>query len=78
MIWANPFQAFTEDMISEGRDGYAPERIGQVVLTALTTPRPKGRYAPVPGKLLDETLPGMLPRRLLDWLVGRQIGLVKP
>jgi len=39
-------------------------------------PKPKTRYAPVKGKFLNETLPSMLPDRVLDRLLGRQFGLL--
>lgn len=52
-IWERPFRAFTDQMIRAGRKGLAPERIGEVVRTALTVAKPRARYAPVPGKLLN-------------------------
>lgn len=52
-IWERPFRVFTDFMIKEGRQGLAPERIGEVVRMALTVTKPRSRYAPVPGKLLN-------------------------
>ncbi len=76
-IWERPFRAFTDYMIKDGRKVLAPERIGEVVRTALTTAKPRARYAPVPGKLLNWILPTTLPRRVVDRLIGRQLGLMK-
>ncbi len=35
-IWERPFRAFTDYLLKDGREGLAPERIGEVVRTALT------------------------------------------
>lgn len=74
-IWDRPFKAFSGTMLKDGRKGLAPERIGEVVRTALTVAKPRARYAPVPGKLLNWTLPTMLPTRVVDQLIGSQLGL---
>ncbi len=76
-IWDRPFRAFRDTMIENGRKGLAPERIGEVVRTALTVARPRSRYAPVPGKLLNWTLPTSLPRRVVDRLIGGPLGLIR-
>lgn len=74
-VWERPFRAFRDTMIKNGRKGLAPERIGEVVRTALTVAKPRARYAPVPGKLLNWTLPTALPSRVVDRLIGGQLGL---
>lgn len=74
-VWERPFRTFRETMITNGRKGMPPERIGEVVRTALTVAKPKLRYAPVHGKLVNWTLPTTLPRRVLDRLIGGQLGL---
>lgn len=74
-VWERPFRVFRETMIQNGRKGLAPERIGKVVRTALTVAKPKTRYAPVSGKLINWTLPNTLPRRVVDRLIGGQLGL---
>ena len=75
-IWDAPFRAFAKFMITNGRKGLAPERVGEVVATALTVPRPRTRYVVVKNRLLNSTLPSTLPRRTLDRLIGRQLGLL--
>ena len=74
-VWERPFRAFTDHMLKDGRKGLAPECIGEVVRTALTVAEPRARYAPVPGKLLNWTMPTTLPSRVVDRLIGRQLGL---
>ncbi len=76
-VWERPFRAFRDTMIENGRKGLAPERIGDVVLTALTAAKPRSRYAPVPGRLFNWTLPTSLPRRVVDRLIGGRLGLLR-
>ena len=73
-----PADKFTRFMVDEGRKGFPPERIGRVVLTALTTRRPRLRYAVVPNPLVNWVLPRLLPKRVIDRAIGRQLGLVAP
>ena len=75
-IWERPFQTFTDYMLKDGRKGLAPERIGEVVRTALTVAKPQARYAPVPRKLLNWTVPMTLPSRVVDRLISKQLGLL--
>ena len=75
-IWERPFKAFTGWMIQNGRQGLEPEAVGEVIATALTSPRPKTRYAVVKGKFLNATLPSLLPRRTGDRMMGRRLGLL--
>ncbi|WP_375463959.1 SDR family NAD(P)-dependent oxidoreductase [uncultured Methylobacterium sp.] len=74
-MWERPFRAFRDTMIENGRKGLTSDQIGEVVRTALTAAKPRARYAPVPGKLLNWTLPTTLPSRLVDRLIGGQLGL---
>ena len=74
-VWERPFRAFTDYVTKDGRKGLAPERIGEVVRTPLTTAKPWARYAPVPGKLLNWIVPTTLLRRVVDRLIGGQLGL---
>lgn len=67
------FQAY---FIKSGREGLPPERIGMTVLKALTTAHPRIRYAVVPKPLMNWYLPRLLPRRFVDRVVGRALGLL--
>jgi len=68
---------FRSYFIREGRKGLRPERLGEAVHLALTARRPRTRYAVVPQRFKNWTLPQLLPKRLLDTLIGRQIGLTE-
>jgi NAD(P)-dependent dehydrogenase (short-subunit alcohol dehydrogenase family) len=75
--YAEIIDRFSKYFIAEGRKGFPPERIGAAVFVALTAARPKVRYAVVPQRLMNWTLPRLLPKRLLDQIIGKQLGLAK-
>lgn len=64
--WAKSLEAFAETMLKGGRDGLPPQKIAEVIETALTADSPKARYAPVPNKLTNFILPTLLPKRMVD------------
>jgi NAD(P)-dependent dehydrogenase (short-subunit alcohol dehydrogenase family) len=61
-------------MIRSGRKGYPPEKVGEVVLRALTTSRPRVRYAVIPGTSWRRILQNLLPKRLVDRIIARSLG----
>jgi short-subunit dehydrogenase len=63
-------------MTEMGRKGLAPERIGEVVHTALTAPKPKTRYIVTPDPL-QNWMSNNLPKRLVDRTIAKQLGLVE-
>lgn len=67
-------QRIQEYMIQNGRNGLPPEKVGEVVLEALTTPRPRVRYAVVPGSFFKRILPFIVPKRLVDRFIARMLG----
>jgi NAD(P)-dependent dehydrogenase (short-subunit alcohol dehydrogenase family) len=69
------FQKFT---VAEGRKGLSPECLGEAVHVALSTAKPKARYAVIKQRFKNWTLPRLLPARLLDAVVARQLGFIKP
>ncbi len=73
--YAKALKKFTDYMVVGGRKGYKPERIGEVVFRALTTAKPHVRYAVVPQRLMNWSLPNLLPRRWVDRLMAGQAGL---
>src|ERR1700685_3697190 len=71
-------QSFQKFIVAEARtNGLAPERLGEAVYVALTTTKPKARYAVIPQRFKNWTLPRLLPTRMLDAAVGKQMGLKK-
>lgn len=64
-------------MIAQGKKGFAPEKLGRAVWRALSTEKPKTRYAVVPGRLMNWTLPGLLPKRTVDKMIAGRLGLTR-
>jgi NAD(P)-dependent dehydrogenase (short-subunit alcohol dehydrogenase family) len=63
-----------EYMIRDGRKGYPPEKVGEVVWHALTTPSPRVRYAIIPGSSFRRIIQTLLPRRVVDRIIARNLG----
>ena len=61
-------------MVELGRKGLPPERIGETVHTALTTPKPKTRYIVTPEPLTN-WMGNNLPKRFLDRTIAKRLGL---
>lgn len=76
IIWEQPFKTFVNWMIENGRKGLAPEKIGEVIASALTVSKPKTRYVLAQRKFFNVTMPSLLPSRVVDHLMGKQIGLL--
>ncbi len=74
-VYAPALDRLRAFMLSLGKSGLPPERIGQVVHTALTTAKPKVRYvvSPDPFQVL---MTQILPKRTLDRIVGKRLGLL--
>src|SRR3984957_8457012 len=72
-------QKFQKFIVAEARNnGLSPERLGEAVHVALSTAKPKARYAVVPQRFKNWTLPRLLPVRMLDGGLAKALGLTKP
>ena len=71
-------QNFQKFIVAEGRKGFSPERLGEAVYVALSTAKPQARYAVVKQRFKNWTLPRLLPARMLDAILAKQLGLIKP
>src|ERR1700685_362319 len=72
-------QKFQKWIVNEARtNGLPPERLGEAVHVALSTAKPNARYAVVPHRFKNWTLPRLLPTRMLDSYLAKQMGLKKP
>ena len=74
----NAVQNFQKFIVAEGRKGFSPERLGEAVHVALTTAKPKARYAVIKQRFKNWTLPRLLPARMLDAVVAKHLGFIKP
>jgi NAD(P)-dependent dehydrogenase (short-subunit alcohol dehydrogenase family) len=61
--------------LQQGKRGLAPEYLGQRIMHALTTARPKVRYVVTPEPLLNFVV-NTLPKRMVDRLIARRLGLM--
>lgn len=68
---------FQNYFIEQGRKGLPPKRIGRAVCHALTAAHPRARYAVVPMRLINWSLPRSLSDRMLDRLMAGRLGLQK-
>src|ERR1700693_2221827 len=72
-------QNFQKYIVDEARNnGLPPARLGEAVHLALSAGQPKARYAVVPQRFKNWTLPRVLPTRMLDAYLAKQMGLKKP
>ena len=76
--WAEPIRKFSETMLKGGREGLPSERVAEIIETALTDSSPKARYAPVPDKFTNWTIPTHIPKRWLDSIFANRFGMEKP
>ena len=73
--YAAPLRRFGDWFLKEGRKGCPPERVGEAVWQALSSARPKVRYAVVPHAFRAWVIPRLLPKRVVDRVIGRSVGL---
>ena len=66
---------YHEKLVAKGVHGLPAERVGALVMHALTTTRPKTRYAIAPNLLMDWWLPRLLPKRWIDRIAAKAYGL---
>ncbi len=64
-------------MVKGGRNGLPPEKVGEVVLQALTAAHPCVRYAVVPGNSFNRIIQMILSKRIVDKTIARNLGFIK-
>jgi NAD(P)-dependent dehydrogenase (short-subunit alcohol dehydrogenase family) len=64
-------------MVANGKKGLPPERLGETVMHALTTARPKTRYTVTPTPLQNFMF-NVLPKRVVDGMIAGRLGLKRP
>ncbi|MBI3676806.1 MAG: SDR family NAD(P)-dependent oxidoreductase [Proteobacteria bacterium] len=76
-VYAGALDKVKEFMISNGRKGFAPEKLGEAVHKALTIAKPKTRYTVTPDPF-QNWMVNTLPKRMVDNIVAGRLGLRKP
>ena len=62
-------------MLDRGPKGLPPEQIGARVHHCLTHANPKNRYAEVPQRFENWTMPRLLPEKFVDKQIIKRLGL---
>ena len=73
--YAASISRFGEYAAGLAKNGYSPEKFGGIVREVFEKEKPKTRYAIVPGKFANFTVPRLLPDRWLDRIIARNVGL---
>jgi len=73
-VYAPALDMVKNYMITSGRKGLSPERLGAAVWQALTAPKPKTRYVVTPEPF-QNFLANTLPKRMVDRTIAGRIGL---
>lgn len=64
-------------MVRDGKNGYPPEKVGEVVLHALTAEKPHIRYAVTSTTSYRRILQLLLPKRTVDKMIAKNLGIIK-
>jgi NAD(P)-dependent dehydrogenase (short-subunit alcohol dehydrogenase family) len=72
--YVEPARRIREYMLRNGKNGFPAEKVGEVVLQALTTSNPRVRYAVVSGRPLRRLLLRLAPKRVIDQFIARNFG----
>jgi NAD(P)-dependent dehydrogenase (short-subunit alcohol dehydrogenase family) len=73
--YGEPLDRFRRYAEGLAKSRYSPAEFGRYVRKVFEKKRPRARYAIVPGRFANFTVPRMLPDRWLDRLIGRNFGL---
>jgi NAD(P)-dependent dehydrogenase (short-subunit alcohol dehydrogenase family) len=74
--YAPLLERFQKAFVIKGRNGYSQERLGKLIHKALTTPRPRVRYAAVKSGIVEKLMLALAPPRVIDRVIGKAVGLL--
>ena len=72
-----PLKKFFKGYLQMGANGLNPDIIGNKTVEILSRNNPKTRYVITPNKFRDYLIPGFLPDRWVDKMVGKMLSLFK-
>ena len=75
--YQRPGKLVLDLIVRDGRKGYHPRQIAEVIYKAITVKKPRARYSVVPKPLQKWLLTNVFPTRLIDRIMGKQFGLEK-
>ena len=73
--YRRPGKLLLDFIVGEGRKGYHPSKIAEVIYDAITTKNPRARYSVVPKPLAAWLLTNVFPIRLTDRMMAKQFEL---
>ncbi len=76
--YKEPLNKIRNYFAESGRNGLPAEDVAALVWRVLTEDKPKARYAIMNKPFLEGMLPRLLPKRVVDAIVARRLGLTKP
>ena len=74
-IWLPAMTKMRDAMVTTGRRGMPPERIGGLVVRILQSRRPRPRYVVGSGRFMVWMVRHLLGARFADWVIARALGL---
>jgi NAD(P)-dependent dehydrogenase (short-subunit alcohol dehydrogenase family) len=75
-VYKDAAQKCKDFILQEEKKGLPVEDVAKLLLSILQSRHPKVRYAPIPRKFINWTIPNLLPKRWLDWIIAKKIGLI--
>ena len=66
---------FVETAMKSGREGFPATKVAELIARILATKRPKARYTVIPNHFVEFTIPRLLPTRMLDYFMGKYLGI---
>ena len=73
--YQRPGKLVLDFSVRDGRKGYHPRQIAEVIHKAVTAKKPRARYSVVPKPLQAWLLTNVFPTRLIDRMMAKQFGL---
>jgi hypothetical protein len=75
--YQRPGKLVLDFSVHDGRKGFHPRQIAEVIYKAVTVKKPQARYSVVPKPLEAWLLTNVFPTRLIDRTMAKQFGLAK-
>jgi hypothetical protein len=75
--YQRPGKLVLDFSVRDGRKGYHPRQIAEVIYKAITVKKPRARYSVVPKPLQAWLLTDVLPTRLIDRMMAKQFELAR-
>lgn len=77
-VYQRPIALVKEYMLNKlAKQALPAETVGNLALKILNSKRPNIRYVPVPHKFKNWIIPNLLPKTFMQWIIAKQLGLLK-